>query len=97
MTLAARCDTCRRALYSGPDGLACLNPRCEASVAVTDDAVARIVIERRRDGHEYVSCWRAEDQPITTFLPLAYRMLNSAADLVPKLIRGMVACMAARN
>ena len=55
------------------------------------------MIERRRDGHDYVSCWRAEDQPVTTFLPLAYRMLNSAADLVPKLVRGMIQHMANRN
>ena len=91
------CDTCGGALFSGPQGPMCLAPRCEASAAVTDRALARIVVEYRPGEGSFVSLWRMEGMAPLSLGHVAMDMLKSVTEVVPALIRAIAANSAAKN
>lgn len=97
MTDTPTCETCGGVLFSGPQGPACLSPRCEASAAVTDRALARIVVEYRPGEGSFVSLWRADGLAPLSLGHVAMDMLKAVVEVVPNLIRAIVANSAAKN
>lgn len=91
------CDTCGAPLFSGPDGPMCLSPRCEASAAVTDRALARIVVEYRPGEGSFVSLWRMEGMAPLSLGHVAMDMLKAVGEIVPQLIQVICARSAAKN